>query len=248
MANTDVAWERWGASDPYFGVESFKKFGAFNIGSHRDEFFSSGDERIRTFLNRFERPFGKLNKGKALDYGCGVGRLTLALAKEFNQVVGLDISQSMLKEARKNAETATCENVRFELPDATLDEPSDLYDFVICYNVIQHIPVDRGVPIILKLVDKVAPGGGFMIHFSLRGFNTLSRSLYWIRHNVPGMNAIQNVRHGRAASTPAMQMNDYPLVDVLDKLDARGIPEVLTFMERHERILTVGLVGRKPLV
>lgn len=37
----------------------------------------------------------------ALDFGCGVGRLTQALAAHFDEVTGVDISPSMIKLAKK---------------------------------------------------------------------------------------------------------------------------------------------------
>ncbi len=37
--------------------------------------------------------------GKALDFGCGVGRLTQALADYFNEVAGVDVSPTMVNKA-----------------------------------------------------------------------------------------------------------------------------------------------------
>jgi len=245
LANTDVAWEKWGAQDPYFGVMSLDRFKSESIDEHRAEFFASGEERIASFLGKCEFHFGTLRKSKALDYGCGVGRLTLPLSRRFDHVTGRDISESMLAEARKNASEMKCENVTFELPNDQSPNDLDNFDFVNCYIVLQHIPTKHGVPILLELIDKVAPGGGFMVHFSLRQFNGLSRLRYWVRHNVPGMNALQNILRRRPISTPAMQMNEYPLVEILDELYRRGLRDVHTFLEKHDKVLTVGLVGRK---
>ena len=41
-----------------------------------------------------------LGKGKALDFGCGVGRLSQALADYFDRVVGADVSPTMIGLAR----------------------------------------------------------------------------------------------------------------------------------------------------
>jgi len=246
MANTDAVWEKFGASDPYYGVLSHEHFRSDKIDANRNEFFRSGEEQIASFIAKCEQRFGPIERGRALDFGCGVGRLTLALAREFKDVVGLDISPSMLKEADRNAAELKQDRVTFALADDSLSNAPGSYDFVLTYIVLQHIPVSRGMRIIRNMLDKVKPGGGFVIHFSLRDFGVVDGALYWMRHNVPGMNALRNIVTRRPLNTMGMQMNDYPLVKVFDMLDTLGITEALSFTQRHEKLLTVGLAGRRP--
>ena len=47
----------------------------------------------------------------ALDFGCGVGRLVIPLAKISTSAVGIDVSESMLAEARKNCELNSVHNI-----------------------------------------------------------------------------------------------------------------------------------------
>jgi ubiquinone/menaquinone biosynthesis C-methylase UbiE len=42
-----------------------------------------------------------MQRESALDFGCGVGRLTRALSRYFNQSYGIDISASMIKKAQE---------------------------------------------------------------------------------------------------------------------------------------------------
>src|SRR5437870_4916423 len=103
MLSTDKAWEKFGRDDPYFGVLAEEKFTAGKIVDNRDDFFASGRSSVSQIIERFEKHFGALSRGRALDHGCGVGRLALPLAEHFDHVVALDISPSMLAEAAANA-------------------------------------------------------------------------------------------------------------------------------------------------
>lgn len=245
MISTDKAWEKWGRNDPYFGVLAEERFGSERIGDHRDEFFGSGQGAIKHILNRFERSFGPLQRSRALDHGCGVGRLTLPLARAFAQVTGLDISQSMLAEARSNAALAKLDNASFELADDQLSNAADEYDFVNSHLVLQHVPVRRGLRILARLLNKIAPGGGFHIDFSVRTEGLAPGLLYWSSANIPGVKIAQNVLAARKWNAPAMQMNDYPLDRVVSLLDAGGVREFHTSTMQYPRFMICSLVGQK---
>jgi ubiquinone/menaquinone biosynthesis C-methylase UbiE len=65
------------------------------------EFFRTGEDNVRSHLE-WAATLGKVDtQGEALDFGCGVGRLTQALAKHFRSVVGVDIAKNMLVLARR---------------------------------------------------------------------------------------------------------------------------------------------------
>jgi len=245
MANTDRAWEQWGQQDPYYGVVTMKQFHKDSIDQNRDAFFESGRDMVRSTLERFHRVFGDLPKGRALDFGCGVGRLTLALAEQFREVVGLDISTSMLAEARKNA-AAGRGNAKFEMADDDLVSAPGKFDFVNSYIVLQHIPVARGLRLMRNLVGKVAPGGGFLIHFSVRNRGPLWQAMHWLKHNFPPFLWLDNLRQGRPLTAPTMQMNDYPVPQILEDLSSVGITEAFTFTEMHGNVMTVGIIGKRP--
>lgn len=246
MLSTDKAWEKFGRDDPYFGVLAHEKFTAGQIEANRDEFFASGRAAVAQVVKRFERHFGPLKRGEALDHGCGVGRLTLPMAAVFTKVTGLDVSTSMLSEARSNAERAGRSNIEFALADDELTMAGGPYDFVQSYMVLQHVRVRRGLRLLSRLLDKVRPGGGFHVHLSIRTDRLRSRALWWASHHVPGVKIWQNVCAGRPWDAPAMQMNNYPLNRVLALLAAHGIAETLIATEMHANFITCSLIGRKP--
>ena len=246
--NTDRIWERWGRFDPYYGVLAHERYSAANIAATRDEFFATGEDYIAKLLARFEQSFGALELGRALDHGCGVGRLTLPLARRFVEVFGLDVSPAMLSEAVVNMRRAGVTNIRYAQADDKLTNAPGEYDFVNSYITLQHVPVSRGIPILLALIEKVRPGGGFQVHLSVRTDRWRSRALWWSSIHIPGVKTIQNVMAGRRWNAPAMQMNDYPLGLVLTELARRGISDLLVAPERHDKFVTCSLIGRKPKV
>lgn len=246
MLNADKHWETWGKLDPYYGVLSHEKFSAQNIEQNRDEFFETGRNAVAGVLNQFERHFGALKRDRALDFGCGVGRLSLPLATEFDDVVGLDISESMLVEARANAAEFGTSNVEFALADDNLSNAPGTFDFVLTYIVLQHIPVRRGLSILSALIDKISPGGGFHVHFSIRTDRLPSRSLWWASHHIPGVKIWQNICAGRRWNAPAMQMNNYPLNKIVALFASHGIRQFHVTTEHHAKFLTCSVMGRTP--
>lgn len=246
MLSTDSAWRKWGRDDPYYGVLSHDRFRAGSIEQYRDEFFASGRAFIDKALERHERHFGPLPRERALDHGCGVGRLTLPLARHFGAVVALDVSEAMLAEAQANAARASATNIRFALADDRLSEASGRFNLVVSLMVLQHVPVRRGLAILDALLDRVAPGGGFHIHVSARTDRGGPRWLYWASANIPGVKIWQNICAGRAWNAPAMQMNHYPVETIVDRMAERGALDLLVTAEPHARFVTISLSGRMP--
>jgi SAM-dependent methyltransferase len=246
MLNTDKAWAKWGAQDPYYGVLADDRFSAGQIAENRASFFDSGRAAIAAFIDLHERHFGPLPRGRAFDHGCGVGRLSLPLAKEFGGVVAMDVASAMLAEAVANAADAHVANIRFVEADDALSGATGRFDFVISLMVLQHVPVRRGLAMIDALIDRVAPGGGFHLHVSVRTDRGGPRWLYWASANIPGVKIWQNICARRAWNAPAMQMNDYPLGEIIARLAQRGITDLLVMSDRHSRFITCSVIGRTP--
>lgn len=153
--DTDRDWQIIGETEPYFGVLTAERFKRDNLdAATRDEFFSYGASDIDGFIRRMQEVFGPFAPRSALDFGCGVGRLTLPLAELTGSATGVDISPGMLAEARKHSHPG----VRF-----TDSIPEEAFDWVVSAIVLQHIPPDRGYAILDTLLSRVAPGGGATI-------------------------------------------------------------------------------------
>lgn len=131
-------WEALGTIDPYWAVitDPDRKGGRWDPAS----FFETGEQEVRGLLEKVARLGIVLRSERALDYGCGVGRLSRALASRFGEVLAVDFSEAMLAEARRcNAGHA---NIRFVRNDgsglAGIGDGS--VDFIYSTIALQHVP------------------------------------------------------------------------------------------------------------
>ena len=125
-----------------------------------DEFLRTGEEEIGALLGRAGELGVPEAFGRALDFGCGAGRLTRALAARFGECVGVDIAEAMVAEARRiNADCESCTFVVNDAPDLGRFADSS-FDFVYSTLVLQHLP---GRPLVAgyvaEFVRVLAPGG-----------------------------------------------------------------------------------------
>jgi SAM-dependent methyltransferase len=150
-------WEDLGSIDPLWAILSDDSRRA--AGWDLFEFLATGEREIEELLRR-AGSFGlPLRRDRALDFGCGVGRLTRALSPAFGEVVGVDISGSMIGHARRiNADLENCRFVHNVRPDlATLDDAT--FDLVYANLVLQHMPGrDAAERYVRELVRVVRPG------------------------------------------------------------------------------------------
>jgi SAM-dependent methyltransferase len=114
------------------------------------KFFASGEAAAQRLLD-FAGSQLRMRR-RSLEIGCGVGRLTLAMAKHFDEAVGVDIAPTMLSKLSANAERAERANVRGELADADWDRP-DSVDFAYSWLVFQHI---EAAEIIDRYLQRIA--------------------------------------------------------------------------------------------
>lgn len=105
----------------------------------KEAFFQTGVDEIRQVMKHVEKLTLKASRGKALDFGCGPGRLTQALATYFDHVYGVDIAPSLLELARVY-------NQFGERCTYCLNEVGDLgvfgdqtFDFVYSARVLMHM-------------------------------------------------------------------------------------------------------------
>lgn len=161
-ARTRAAWDDWSRLDPLWAVvtDPARRDGRWDV----DQFFASGEATVADLWERaggFGLPAAT---GQALDYGCGVGRLTRALARRCDDVLGLDISAGMVEMARR--QNAAVPNATFAVhAQADLSAYADgAFDVVCCLLVLQHIPsAPRAQAMVGELVRVLAPGGLLML-------------------------------------------------------------------------------------
>jgi 2-polyprenyl-3-methyl-5-hydroxy-6-metoxy-1,4-benzoquinol methylase len=213
---TDREWEKFGKNDPYYGVLTLDKFRSVNLtDDNKEEFFRSGYEHIDIILKKIRTYIdSSYMVNQALDFGCGVGRLVIPLAEISNKVTGVDISESMLLEAKRNCEARSLGNVDFIKSNESLSLLEDRqYNFIHSIIVFQHIPTRRGELIFRSLISHLEDGGCGVIHFTYSKLDSKIRKIISDIFNkyIPfGANLI-NIIKGKSFFAPSMQMNKYNL-------------------------------------
>jgi len=148
-----VTWESWATEDPLFAILSDpnKRGGKWDI----DEFMAHTPE-LDAALELAKEHHLMPARSLALDFGCGVGRITQALANHFGRVVGLDISEAMIAQAtRLNRQGDRCRYLAGDLSRFS----DQTFDFAFSLYVIQHIPRSMQGQVLRELVRVVKPDG-----------------------------------------------------------------------------------------
>jgi SAM-dependent methyltransferase len=127
----------------------------------RDRFFETGREEIRGLQETIQNLGVKIASDWALDFGCGVGRLTYALADWFQNVVGVDISQSMIQQATASNEHKNCRFVANA--SETLPFDSGQFDLVYTAIVLQHVPQQKLIRQYIAEFVRVLKHGGLLV-------------------------------------------------------------------------------------
>jgi 2-polyprenyl-3-methyl-5-hydroxy-6-metoxy-1,4-benzoquinol methylase len=238
MGNTDKAWQKVGQIDPYFAVLAHPRFrAAAEDGETRHEFFTSGAEHIELlFADIRESLDPDFAPSRALDFGCGVGRVTIPLARRVAQVVAVDVSDSMLKEASKNCAEAGVRNVALLKSDDSLENLSGDFDFLHSFIVLQHISEKRGEVILRAMLRRLSDNGIGALHFIYAICAPVWKSLpRKLRSTFPLVNGFANLVKGFSFRYPYIEMNSYNVNRLLLHLQEQGCHRV------HLRLIDHGV-------
>lgn len=163
-------WQALGEGDPDWAVlsEPSKKHGGWS--TDLDTFYASGVADVAEVL----RSLPDIELERAVDWGSGTGRLSLALAQRFSRVTCVDVSHSMLAQLRKRAEERGITNVDpVHVDDFT---PKGDHDLCLSLLVLQHLPDHAAMAETIQLmVASVKPGGYVFIEIPAEGLTLRAR-------------------------------------------------------------------------
>jgi ubiquinone/menaquinone biosynthesis C-methylase UbiE len=138
-----------------------------------------------------------------LDFGCGVGRLTLAWTRHARQVTGVDISAPMIEKGRQIM--AGQQAVRLEhnpRPDLSMFADGT-FDLVFSHIVVQHIPWKYAQGYLREFARVCKPGGwvAFQLPASAANTQNWARLRCWLVEHLPfGLGAVyRRWRHKTSA-------------------------------------------------
>ena len=150
-------WNEFGRQDPLWAIltNEGKKGGKWDV----EEFFALGRRDVNAWFGIALSAKPDIQRGSALDFGCGVGRLTQALANHFEAVVGVDIAPTMIEAARKyNQHGDRCSYFVNDRPDLRRFA-DDEFDFIFTLIVLQHMVPHYAMCYLREFMRVLKPGG-----------------------------------------------------------------------------------------
>lgn len=187
-------WNNIAKTEPYWSVLTHETHLINNID--KDAFYKTGSWTVENIFRYLSNIGFRSNIKTCLDFGCGVGRITLPLANKVDHVDALDISESMLEIAGDYLDANGITNV--DLID-TNKEPDFLsrqgwlrygqvgkYDLVYSALVLQHNPKPRAKKLLAQLCRSISDRGIGLIHiFSELSYTTDPESHAMQMHDIP---------------------------------------------------------------
>ncbi|MDX1684878.1 MAG: class I SAM-dependent methyltransferase [Saprospiraceae bacterium] len=222
-------WDKLGRESPHWAVLTDERF-ADPDGVDEDLFFKTGQRSISEFRSECEsldiNPGGR----KALDFGCGLGRLTVALRTLYDQVDGVDVAPSMIGSAKMKHHDL--KGVHFYLNQSEdLDHfENNAYDLIYSDITLQHIPK----PLILKYLSefsRVCKPGGLVVfqlpsHFSKNDLYSIVQR--WVDRTIGPIGAGVRQMLGRPVpKTMSMQgIKSDVVIDFLEAQDLKYVDKI----------------------
>lgn len=149
-------WDEKARENPYWYVSSAGPYEGRNLA----EFWASGPKIWKDLKSA--SGYEPKPTDIVVEIGCGVGRLTRAIAPEVGEVFAFDLSAEMLAIARSSVEAANASFRRAETP-ALAEIADGSADAFVAYCVFQHLP-DLGVlRAYLNTAARVLKPGGRLI-------------------------------------------------------------------------------------
>ena len=138
LAGQKRDWEALAEIDPLWAIlgDPARRHRRWEL----DEFFGTAEETVAPVLAAAQELGVPARSERALDFGCGVGRIARALSSRFGSVCGIDISERMVELARElNADHANCSFFVNDSADLRQFDAGS-FDLVFENLALQHLP------------------------------------------------------------------------------------------------------------
>lgn len=227
------SWEVLAITDPLWAVLSADEYHRDALSPASEErFWRSGEEHVAHVMAVLRNELGRdVSPGLAVDFGCGVGRTLVPLARRSARAIGLDISPTMVERCRERLARCAVANAETFVVGRRL--PPELtatrgpVDFVHSVLVFQHIVPSEGLALFDQLLDLLAPGGLGFVQFQGRiPGGELARTARELRRRSRWFNALA-VRGWLPLFKDLVMLYEYDMDDLLRHLSDGCISEVV---------------------
>lgn len=163
VEGTTKSWETLAAVDPLWAVlvAPGTKNGRWDV----DAFAATGQREVDAAMARVADLVPGLNRSAALDFGCGVGRLTGALTRHFARVTGVDAAPSMIAHAVDLGLAPQADFVVNQEPHLRRFA-DDSVDLSYSSLVLQHLQRPAALAYLRELLRITRPGGCVVVQLT----------------------------------------------------------------------------------
>ena len=237
LAQLRSNWDELGRERPFFAILTERE------DWNEDEFFATGTAVVERLMRDLEEHGLAGHRERALDFGCGAGRLSRALAGYYGEVIGVDIAASMVELARRlNRDHTRCRFVLNECDDLrAFDDGS--FDLVLTLLVLQHMRPGYAIGYIREFVRVLRPGGVLLMQIPSRKQRLGGRLVRAFRRLIPdSVHEWQRERRRAVRSAepgPGMETHtiaERKVVRLLEQLDVRLVRSKLSAMGRYTSV------------
>jgi 2-polyprenyl-3-methyl-5-hydroxy-6-metoxy-1,4-benzoquinol methylase len=242
-------WENYAKNEPLFAVLTRPEYLRERLTSDSEaRFFETGEDHVAALVAYIRSTLDPhfFSSLRVLEFGCGPGRLAIAFAARFAEVVAVDRSDAMLQSARTYAARFGAGNIVFR----TLDEfraTDERFDLVNCHLVLQRLPEADGLKLLRLLLDRIGRIGVFQLPYRDRA-SRQRRLLRSFRRHIPGLNPLVNKILGKATRTPLQSTTSYDLASVLSIVQQCGFTTAHIVASRDGDLDTATIYVQRPPV
>ena len=195
-----------------------------------DHYFNETVDLLKTRLSRNNFDFSYVDGKRALDAGCGGGRYTVALKKiGFKEVVGVDISEIGINDARKRIEKNKIEGVSFVVGSVLgLPFKDNDFDFVFSNGVLHHTSsISDGIKEMVRVLKPNGIGWLYLINVPGGIYWDMVDALRFLMKDVPIDLARETFRIMGVPTNKIFYMLDHVMVPINTKLTDEKIQRIL---------------------
>jgi SAM-dependent methyltransferase len=219
------AWEDWGSVDALWSILTTPEArdGKWDL----EEFWRLGEAEMARVMDVAARLGYPAARREALDFGCGVGRLTRAMTRYFERCIGVYIAESMIEKAGRLNDGYPCRFLVNDLDNLSQFKASS-FDLVYSSLVLQHLPSDTAIKAFIVEFLRVLRPEGALLAFQLPSYVPPRSLRNRLRLRTQAYAALRmlgidrQVLYARLNLRPVMQMNFIPEEDVLAYVASLG--------------------------
>jgi ubiquinone/menaquinone biosynthesis C-methylase UbiE len=206
-------WNNLGEIDPMWAILTDPS--KFGLRWTEDDFFASGQSEVDGLMVKLDRLAPHRNMERALDFGCGIGRLSRALCAHYERVDAVDVAPSMIGLANeRNPFPGQCTFHLNSASNLTLFA-DETFDLIYSNIVLQHIAPALAIKYLAEFARCARPHGLIVFqlpHERRMNFPSIKRFLMHAIYKILPVNVVRWYRQRKHRQLPRAVVDRLPKI------------------------------------